>query len=82
MANAASILAHVRVALAGGAGAVVLDLADVTLMDSAALNALIQSLRLCSETGVSLTVANPSHGVLGIPQLTGLANEFGIGAVD
>lgn len=77
-ANAASITDQVSAALTAGAGSVSIDAAQVTFMDSTALSALVQSLRLCGAAGVPLALARPSHRVVRILQLGGLADAFGI----
>lgn len=61
--------------LPGGAGeGLVIDMADVTFMDSSGLRVLIELNRRVSEAGTSLTVRAPSRAVARIIEISGLSD--------
>jgi anti-anti-sigma factor len=55
-------------------GALVIDMADVTFMDSSGLRVLIELNRRVSEAGRSLTVRAPSRPVARIIEISGLSD--------
>jgi anti-sigma B factor antagonist len=55
----------------------VIDLAQVTYIDSAGLGELMRARSLAAERGTSLLVQNPSKQVTAVLQLTGLAAVLG-----
>ncbi len=61
-----------------GVGAVVVDLGDVTFMDSTALSALMRSKETLGQQGVSLRLAAPSRAVERIFSVTGFQDYFDI----
>jgi len=67
---------QVRVALAdaiaGRPRALVVDLADLSFIDSTGLGALIFGFQRCRDQGIAFRLANPSRGVRQILVLSGL----------
>ena len=61
-----------------GVGAVVVDLGDVTFMDSTALSALMRSKETLGQQGISLRLAAPSRAVERIFSITGFQDYFDI----
>jgi anti-sigma B factor antagonist len=61
-----------------GVGAVVVDMAEVTFMDSSALSALMRSKDTLGQQGVSLRLAAPSGAVERIFSVTGFQDYFDI----
>jgi anti-sigma B factor antagonist len=61
-----------------GVGAVVVDMAEVTFMDSTALSALMRSKDILEQQGVSLRLAAPSRAVDRIFSVTGFQDYFDI----
>ena len=51
-------------AIERGAGALVLDLGDVTFIDSTAVSALFRAARLCAERDIRLALATENDAVL------------------
>lgn len=74
-AHTAPQLADHFESLPGGAeGALVIDMAAVTFMDSSGLRVLIELNRRASEAGTSLTVRAPSRSVARIIEISGLTD--------
>jgi anti-sigma B factor antagonist len=67
-----------RAARSEGVGAVVVDMAEVTFMDSTALSALMRSKDALGQQGVSLRLAAPSGAVERIFSVTGFQDYFDI----
>jgi anti-sigma B factor antagonist len=61
-----------------GVGAVVVDLGEVTFMDSTALSALMRSKDTLGQWGISLRLAAPSKAVERIFSVTGFQDYFEI----
>ena len=61
-----------------GVGAVVVDMGDVTFMDSTALSALMRSKDALEQQGISLRLAAPSKAVERIFSVTGFQDYFDI----
>jgi anti-sigma B factor antagonist len=59
-------------------GAVVVDLGEVTFMDSTALSALMRSKDTLGQRGISLRLAAPSRAVERIFSVTGFQDYFEI----
>ena len=57
---------------------VVIDLAEVSFIDSSGLRSLIRAQRVISVTG-SLTLQNPRPATVRLLDITGLADEFSVG---
>jgi anti-sigma B factor antagonist len=55
-------------------GVLVIDMADVTFMDSSGLRVLIELNRRIGESGASLTVRSPSRSVAKIIEISGLSD--------
>jgi len=67
-------------ALESGAGAVVVDLGDVTFIDSTGLAALLNALRRLTRAGRRLVLACEDGPVLRVLRLTRLDSTFAINA--
>jgi anti-sigma B factor antagonist len=66
-----------RDTLASGTGALVLDLDGVTFVDSTGIGALIElGHDATDEDGDGLVIRNPSHRVVRILEMTGLADAW------
>lgn len=65
-----------RDALAANPGALVLDLAGVTFIDSTGIGALIELGHDGTDSGAGLVIRNASHRVLRILEMTGLADAW------
>jgi anti-sigma B factor antagonist len=66
-------------AIQGHPGAtIVVDLDDVSFMDSTALGALVGALRLAAASGGSVKVLDPHPRVAKVFELTGLSSLFGL----
>jgi len=61
-----------------GVGAVVVDMGDVTFMDSTALSVLMRSKDALEQQGISLRLAAPSKAVERIFSVTGFQDYFDI----
>ncbi len=61
-------------------GAVVLDLHDVSFIDSSGLRVLISLVERAREDGRTVEIANPSNSVVRLLEITGLAGMFGLDA--
>ncbi len=64
----------------GGANAVVLDMAEVSFVDSAGLRVLADSHRRLTAAGGSLVVRNPTSGLQKLLAVTGLADHIAVEA--
>lgn len=72
-----------RDALSGGPAVLVLDLDDVTFIDSTGIGALIELGHDASDDdGRGLVIRNPSHRVLRILEMTGLADAWAVESSD
>jgi anti-anti-sigma factor len=64
---------------AGGEGShVVVDLTEVTFMDSSALRALLEVRTGLGDQGSVITVVNPRPNIMTLFDLTGMAEMFGL----
>lgn len=59
-------------------GRLVIDLADVTFLDSSGISAFIAALRTAQMAGGEVRVVNPSPTVLRTFEITGLVEHFGM----
>jgi anti-sigma B factor antagonist len=59
-------------------GAVVLDLQEVSFIDSSGLRVFISLVERAGEDGRTVVLANPSNSVLRLLEITGLAGMFGM----
>jgi anti-sigma B factor antagonist len=57
---------------------VVVDLADITFLDSSGIGALVFGHRLAAANGATLTVVNPSAGVERVLDLTGISELLNV----
>jgi anti-sigma B factor antagonist len=64
--------------LRGRSSTLIVDMADVTFMDSAGVNALIGALNECQTAGVELVVQAPSARVLRVLEVTRLDRLFNL----
>lgn len=67
-----------RAALDGNSGALVLDLADVTFMDSTGIGALVELGHDAEDAGAELLIRDPSPRVVRILDMTGLGEAWPI----
>jgi anti-sigma B factor antagonist len=67
-----------RLADAGGAQALVLDLADVSFIDSAGMRTIITVERIARERDISLTISPASGPVTDLLQMTGLGEHVAL----
>jgi anti-sigma B factor antagonist len=63
---------------ADGAPSVVVDLSDVTFLDSTGLSVLIAGLKRCQEAGGTMRLASPRPNVRKVLEITGLTSVFQI----
>lgn len=59
-------------------GRLVIDLAEVTFLDSSGISAFIAALRTAKDIGGEVRVVNPSPTVLRTFEITGLVEHFGM----
>jgi anti-sigma B factor antagonist len=64
--------------LKAGPVRLVLDLADVTFIDSTGIGAIVDISHSADELGVTFSLARPSSRVLRILEITGLSQEWAI----
>ena len=57
---------------------VVVDVTDVTFIDSSGLAFLVQLHRLCGESDLDLELRNPSENILDLLEVLGMREEFTI----
>ncbi|MCW2602419.1 MAG: anti-sigma-factor antagonist [Pseudonocardiales bacterium] len=76
VANAGRIPQQVTSALAAPVPGVVLDLADVTFIDSTGIGALIAARNACVAAARTLRLARPSSQVQRMLEMTGLDDIF------
>jgi anti-sigma B factor antagonist len=62
----------------GGVDHVVVDLTDVTFMDSSALRALLEVRGTLTESGSVLTLTNARPALVTLFEVTGMAEMFGL----
>lgn len=77
--NAPKLKSELVILNAGGAKNIVLDLTEVTFIDSSGLSAILTGNRLCKNSGGTFAVANPGDYVLKlikISQLDSILNIF------
>lgn len=72
LSTAADLDREVVAAVDSGATAVVVDLAEVTFIDSAGINTLLKGRRHAEERGRSLRIANASGVVHDVLDMTGV----------
>jgi anti-sigma B factor antagonist len=72
--TATQLASHFDPLPSGLDGALVLDMAQVTFMDSSGLRVLIELNRRASAAGVALTVRAPSRAVARIIEISGLSD--------
>lgn len=78
LANAGAIQRAARIAIREGFCEFVLDLSQVTFMDSQGLKSMLQARQELRETGASLVVRNPSRCVVQLLEITGLDDVFDV----
>jgi anti-sigma B factor antagonist len=59
-------------ALASGSGEVVIDMADVSFIDSSGLSVIIGAHKRAEDSGIDLVLRNPTARVVRLLELTGL----------
>ncbi|MFI7599397.1 STAS domain-containing protein [Actinoplanes sp. NPDC049681] len=82
-ANSASITQAIRDAMVQGRPKLVLvDVAEVTFLDSSGLGALVAALRAATDCGASFRVERPNANVYGQFEIAGLVELFGVDDAD
>ena len=76
--NADDIANRVSDALGGGPTLVIMDLSDVTFMDSTGLSALLRARAICQAGNVEMMLRDPTRQVLKILELTSTHHLFEI----
>jgi anti-sigma B factor antagonist len=69
---------HVQRVLSGGASSMVVDLGEVTFLDSTGLSVLIAGLKGCQNAGGAMRVTSPRPNVRRVFEVTGLSEVFQI----
>lgn len=67
---------HLERVLSQGRRSIVVDLRDVTFLDSTGLSVLVAGLKRCQEAGGDMRIERPQPNVLRVLEITGLANAF------
>jgi anti-anti-sigma factor len=62
--------------VAAGATSVVIDLSDITFIDSSGLRSLIRARQQLGDTADSVRLRNPQPGAMRLLEITGLQNQF------
>jgi anti-sigma B factor antagonist len=73
---------HLQQVLGDGVASIVVDLAEVTFLDSTGLSVLVAGLKRCQEAGGTLQVVSPRPHVRRIFEVTGLTDAFQVEALD
>jgi anti-sigma B factor antagonist len=82
-ANSASITRAMREAVVQGRPKLVLvDVAEVTFLDSSGLGALVAALRAATDCGAAFRVERPNANVYGQFEIAGLVELFGLAGSD
>lgn len=68
--------------LGDGVASIVVDLAEVTFLDSTGLSVLVAGLKRCQEAGGTLQVVSPRPHVRRIFEVTGLTDAFQVEVLD
>lgn len=78
IADAAVTWERVRRVMLSGPRALILDLSEVTFMDSTGLGTLLRIANECPSRGIRLTVRSPTAQVIRLMQVTGTTGIFTI----
>ncbi len=70
---------HLQRVLGNGASSLVVDLGQVTFLDSTGLSVLIAGLRRCQAAGGQLRLVSPRPNVRRVFEVTGLTDVFQLG---
>ena len=73
---------HLARVLDQGSTSIVIDLAEVTFLDSTGLSVLVAGLKRCQGSGGDLRVASPQPNVRRVLEVTGLADVFHLDGPD
>jgi anti-sigma B factor antagonist len=65
-----------------GATSLVVDLSEVTFLDSTGLSVLISGLKRCQDAGGTMRLASPRPNVRKVLEITGLTAVFQLPAVE
>jgi len=79
MATAPQLRARLDAVIAATSGNVVVDLADVTFLDSAGVVVFVAAQRQLNATGRRLVLRNPSRLVYRVLEISGAAAAWGVG---
>jgi len=77
-----ALQAHVTRMLDEGHTSIIVDLAEVSFLDSTGLSVLIAGLKRCLGSGGDLRVASPQANVRRVFEVTGLADVFHLDGPD
>ncbi len=78
VATAPRLREHLRDRMDAGSSTVVVDLLDVTFMDSTALGVLVGAVKRCHEAGGELRLVVDQPRILKLFEITGLTDVFSI----
>lgn len=67
---------HLERVLNLGKSSILVDLRDVTFLDSTGLSVLVAGLKRCQGAGGDMRIERPQPNVLRVLEITGLANVF------
>jgi serine/threonine-protein kinase RsbW len=80
--NSHQVIDAVKKSLAGGAETVVLDVSEVSMIDSSGLRALLLSRRMCDDAGASFKLLSISEAVGRVIRMSGFACAFGLAPIE
>ena len=78
VSNADELRSALDRALASGASAVEVDLAEVPYIDSTGIGVLVGTSQRAADAAKSLAVVNPQHNVVRVLNLLGLESDLGV----
>ena len=73
---------QLRSVLGEGATSIVIDLADVTFLDSTGLSVLVAGLKRCQKVGGTVRLVSLRPNVRRVLEITGLTDAFQVGPAD
>ena len=78
LATAGELRKHLEMVIGASAGDIVVDLSEVTFLDSAGLVVLLRAHRQLADANRRLTVSNPSRDVHRVLELTDVGGILGV----
>ena len=79
-ANAHRLISAVDALVSADAHGVLVDVTDLTFIDSSGVAALLHCRQRCADLGVPMRLTEPHHRTARMFELTGLDRLFGLGA--